>query len=97
MIRNYTEVMVVNPQGKPIVFVPNTAIAVTTSDTATFQAGMLFVGVGGDVKAMPAGGHDAYLKGDKVYFPTVNDAIYESKINANVWSPTAYAAGWLKL
>jgi hypothetical protein len=42
----------------------------------------------------PVGGHDAYQKGDKVRF---NGKDYESLINANVWSPTAYPAGWKKL
>lgn len=39
----------------------------------------------------PTGGHDAYNIGDKVKF---NGSTYESLINANVWSPTVYAAGW---
>lgn len=39
----------------------------------------------------PTGGHDAYNTGDCVTF---NGSIYESKINANVWSPTSYPAGW---
>jgi hypothetical protein len=39
----------------------------------------------------PTGGHDAYQTGDKVRF---NGSVYQSKINANVWSPTAYPAGW---
>jgi len=39
----------------------------------------------------PAGGHDAYNIGDKVTF---EGSTYESTINANVWSPTAYPAGW---
>ena len=42
----------------------------------------------------PAGGHDAYNIGDKVTF---NGSVYESLINGNVWSPTAYPAGWKKL
>lgn len=42
----------------------------------------------------PTGAHDAYQLGDKVYFPTVNDPVYESLINANVWSPAVYSAGW---
>jgi len=37
---------------------------------------------------------NAYMIGDKVYFPTKNDSIYESLINNNVWSPAAYPAGW---
>ena len=39
----------------------------------------------------PAGGHDAYQKGDKVMF---GGKVYESLIDANVWSPTGYPAGW---
>ena len=39
----------------------------------------------------PTGGHDAYKIGDKVTF---NGQRYTSKINGNVWSPTAYPAGW---
>jgi hypothetical protein len=39
----------------------------------------------------PTGGHDAYNIGDRVLF---NGSIYESVINANVWSPSAYPAGW---
>lgn len=46
------------------------------------------------VWVQPTGSHDAYNIGDKVHFPTINDPIYESLINANVWSPTAYPAGW---
>lgn len=39
----------------------------------------------------PAGGHDVYKIGDKVTF---GGKRYVSKINANVWSPTGYPAGW---
>ena len=39
----------------------------------------------------PTGAHDAYQMGDKVRF---EGKIYESLINANVWSPTVYPAGW---
>lgn len=35
-----------------------------------------------------------YMKGDKVYYPTENDAIYESTIDNNVWSPRDYPQGW---
>lgn len=42
----------------------------------------------------PTGAQDAYNIGDQVLF---NGSIYESLINANVWSPTAYPAGWKKL
>lgn len=39
----------------------------------------------------PTGAHDAYQTGDRVTF---QGSVYESLINANVWSPTAYPAGW---
>lgn len=39
----------------------------------------------------PTGEQDAYNIGDKVTF---NGSRYESLINANVWSPTAYPQGW---
>ena len=42
----------------------------------------------------PTGAHDAYKIGDKVKF---NGNVYESLINANTYSPTAYPAGWKKL
>ena len=35
----------------------------------------------------PTGAHDAYQIGDQVYYPTINDAVYESKINANTTNP----------
>ena len=35
--------------------------------------------------------HDAYKKGDKITF---NGKHYISLIDANVYSPTAYPAGW---
>ena len=49
------------------------------------------------VWVQPTGAHDAYNIGDKVHFPTINDPVYESLINANVWSPTIYPQGWKKL
>lgn len=39
----------------------------------------------------PTGAHDAYQIGDLVTF---NGQVYRSKINANVWSPAVYPAGW---
>lgn len=42
----------------------------------------------------PSGGHDAYKQGDRVTF---NGEVYESLINANVYSPTDYPQGWKKL
>lgn len=49
------------------------------------------------VWVQPTGAHDAYQKGDKVHFPTASGPVYESLIDANVWSPTAYPDGWKKL
>ncbi len=42
----------------------------------------------------PTGAHDAYNTGDRVLF---NGKTYESLINANTWSPTAYPAGWVEI
>ena len=42
----------------------------------------------------PTGAQDAYMTGDKVHYPTADDHVYESKIDANVWSPEAYPDGW---
>lgn len=39
----------------------------------------------------PTGGHDAYKKGAKVKF---EGKVYESVIDNNAYSPTAYPAGW---
>lgn len=42
----------------------------------------------------PTGAHDAYKKGDKVRFES---KIYESLIDNNVYSPSAYPAGWKEI
>lgn len=39
----------------------------------------------------PTGAHDAYNTGDRVMF---EGQVWESLIDANTWSPTAYPAGW---
>lgn len=54
---------------------------------------------GGEIPVwgQPAGAHDAYKVGDKVHFPTLSDPVYESLINANVWSPAVYPAGWREI
>jgi hypothetical protein len=46
------------------------------------------------VFVQPTGAHDAYNIGDRVHFPTITDPVYESLIDANVWSPTVYPQGW---
>ena len=40
----------------------------------------------------PTGAQDAYMSGDKVHFPTAEDAVYISTVDNNVWSPDVY--GW---
>lgn len=40
----------------------------------------------------PTGAQDAYNKGDKVHYPTADGPVYESTVDANVWSPDTY--GW---
>lgn len=47
-----------------------------------------------DPFVQPTGAADAYKKGDRVLF---EGAVYESVIDANVWSPTGYPAGWTKV
>lgn len=42
----------------------------------------------------PTGAHDAYKIGDRVMYK--GDA-WESVINANVWAPDVYPAGWKKI
>lgn len=46
---------------------------------------------GYDEWKQPTGAHDAYKKGDRVLF---NGSVYESIIDGNAYSPTAYPAGW---
>ena len=42
----------------------------------------------------PTGAHDAYNKGDKVHYPTIDDPVYVSTMDANVYAPDVY--GWEK-
>ncbi len=51
-------------------------------------------GAAPDEWVQPVGASDAYRKGDRVLF---QGATYESVIDANVWSPTGYPAGWKKV
>lgn len=39
----------------------------------------------------PTGAQDAYMTGDKIIF---EEHVYESLIDNNIWSPSAYPAGW---
>ena len=47
--------VIVSPTGALITFIPERAVVVTPSDTTTFDSGVLFVGVGGDIVAKPVG------------------------------------------
>lgn len=42
----------------------------------------------------PTGSQDAYMTGDKVHYPTKDDAVYISTVDNNVWAPDIY--GWEK-
>ena len=46
------------------------------------------------VWVQPTGAQDAYSTGDQVWYPEEFTNIYESTIDANVWSPEVYPAGW---
>lgn len=52
------------------------------------------VAVGYPEWVQPSGAHDSYAAGERVSFQGAN---YESLIPANVWSPSAYPAGWTAL
>ena len=52
---------------------------------------------GGDgipVWSQPTGSQDAYMTGDRVHYPTIEDPVYESTMDYNVHSPEAYPQGW---
>ena len=44
------------------------------------------------VWVQPTGAQDAYMKGDKVHYPTKDDPVYISVIDNNVWAPDV--TGW---
>lgn len=48
------ENIIKTPAGKFVNFIPSIALTVTPDDTATFQEGLLYVGVTGDVRVMLA-------------------------------------------
>lgn len=45
----------------------------------------------------PTGAQDAYMTGDRVWFPERDTTVYESLIDNNVYSPEVYPAGWKQL
>lgn len=68
------------------------------SDWTPPLAPALFVEVVPDgvipVWVRPTGAHDAYHMGDKVHYPAEDSPVYQSTIDANVWSPEEYPQGW---
>lgn len=42
----------------------------------------------------PTGAQDAYMEGDKVWYPEKDTTVYRSTIDNNVWSPADYPQGW---
>lgn len=42
----------------------------------------------------PTGAQDAYMTGDKVWYPEKDTTVYVSTIDNNTWSPEAYPAVW---
>lgn len=42
----------------------------------------------------PTGVQDAYMIGDKVWYPEKGTVVYRSTIDNNVWCPEAYPVGW---
>lgn len=42
----------------------------------------------------PTGAQDAYMTGDKVWYPDKSGHVYESIIDNNIWSPEDYPTGW---
>ena len=70
----------------------HTSSAEWTPDTATsLYKAVGITGSGYPVWVQPLGATDAYNKGDIVSY---NDTLYISLIDANVWSPDDYPAGW---
>ena len=47
------------------------------------------------VWVQPTGAHDSYMIGDKVHYPTKDDAVYVSTIDYNTYAPNVY--GWTVL
>lgn len=47
------------------------------------------------VWSQPTGAHDGYMTGDKVHYPTADDAVWESTMDYNVYEPGVF--GWIAL
>ncbi len=74
----------------------HTAQSDWTPDTAVslWSTVKIDAGTGYDEFVQPTGAHDAYKKGDRVVY---NGKVYESTIDANVYAPDAYPAGWTEV
>ena len=70
----------------------HTSAAEWTPDTAVSLYKAIGVTSGGYPEwVQPLGASDAYNTGDIVSY---NGTLYQSTIDANVWAPDAYPAGW---
>lgn len=63
----------------------------TPGTAASLYKAIGITSAGHPVWSQPVGASDAYAKGDIVDY---NGTLYRSTIDANVWSPDAYPAGW---
>lgn len=64
-----------------------------TPDVATSLFARLHAEGGIEVWEQPDS-TNPYMTGDRVYYPSKNDTVYESTIDNNVWSPIDYPQGW---
>ena len=95
----YPEGAVITHNGKTWVSVtsPLNSWEPGTENGLTWQELTTGEGTGGTGVAefiQPTGAHDTYQKGAQV---TYEGAVYESLIDNNAYSPTAYPAGWKKI
>lgn len=71
------------PDSVPALYVPFEVVGEHTNENGSTSNIQEF--------KQPTGAHDAYKKGDKVRF---EGKVYESLIDNNAYSPTAYPQGW---
>ena len=79
--------------GPPVIPEPEVVITIANvmAELEAMKVGMKATGVLPKDFVQPTGAHDAYTKGTKVVY---QGQIWESTIDANVWSPTDYPQGW---
>jgi hypothetical protein len=73
------------------VITSHTVLSTWTPDITPALWERVFPGVEAPDWVQPTGAHDSYNIGDRVTF---EGSIYESLIDGNTFSPTAYPAGW---